>query len=170
MRSVSLIYTLALAALLGLTGCGGGSSEAPTAAPEPVRSLHTGRVVLIGGDELFEPRIEGPPIKRDFGPCADNWGAYSGDSVAMLGRFSLGVLNDYPGHVIIVASASELLYAERSGTLDRFASMVNHVLVSGSKLTLVGVPGAVEFNGQLKTLAQAYGAAYSDTIDVRCTQ
>lgn len=162
------LYALAIAALLGLTACGAGTSAAPApVAAKPPASLHTGRVLVIGGNELFDAS---GLVKLNLGPCADNEGLPDNDSLGMLGLLSLGVLNDYPGTVIFVANAFELTYTDRQTTLGRFATMVNDAAVTGSRVILVGVPGADDFNAELKTLARTYGAAYSDALSVNCPQ
>lgn len=167
------LYRLALALLLGLqlAACGGSSADAPpAAATAPPRPLHTSAVLVIGGNELFTyDAAKFRWVPRDFGPCARNLGVEGGDSIAMLGQFGFGILNDYPGTVYLVANALELTYTPTADTLDRFASMVNHVVVTGSRAVVVGVPGADDFNASLRTLARAYGAEYSDAINVRCT-
>lgn len=165
---ISQMYKLALAALLGLSlaGCGGGSGSQPepsASAPQPVRSLHTGRVLLLGGDELFDGLV-----RRNYGACADNLGVKSGDSASFMSYDAVGALNSYPGTVIIVANAFELTYAEQWRTLENLTAAALHASVSGSRLVIVGVPGALEFNTQLGHIARAYGGTYSDAVTVRC--
>ena len=168
--NLTALYALALGALLGLTGCGGGSSEPePTAAPQPVRSLHTGRTLMVGGNALVDyDTLTRTVVPKYFGPCVDNEGRFGGNSTSTLGVFQLGVLNAYPSRVLIVADEFELSYVERSFILDNYTGAIVHAVASGARTTIVGVQGQPEFNAQLKTLARAYGAEYSDTIEVSC--
>lgn len=165
------LYALGIAALLGLTACGGGSSEppAPQASQEPPRSLHTGRVLMVGGNALVDyDHLTKTITPRYFGPCADNEGRLNGNSTTTLGVFQLGILNAYPSRVVIVADEFELSYVERQFTLDNYTGAIVHAVASGARTTIVGVQGNPEFNEQLKTLARAYGAEYSDAIEVNC--
>lgn len=155
---------LVCVAALALTACGG--SSAPTPAPAshaPPKSLHTSQVIVIGGNELFDHESPGA-IRHDFGPCSTNEGIEDGDSLAMSGLFSLGILNDYPGAVILVANGFELTYTDRATTLDNFAGMVNNVQVSGSRAVVVGVPGADDFNAELRALALSRGVEFQTSL------
>lgn len=169
---ISALYKLALAALLGvtLTGCGGSSSPAATTPPEPVRSLHTGRTLVVGGNEVFDrDPVTLRRVAHDYGSCVDNEGVVDGDSFAIAGVFNLGILNAYPSRVIIVANAFELTYAERWRTLDNYTSAVLNSSVSGAHVTLVGIRGADQFNAELRNVAAAYGATFVDTFpEVNC--
>lgn len=160
-------YTVALAVLLGLSlaACGGGSQPEPATAEAHAapRSLHTGRVLIVGGNEVMV-RAGGRWVPRDYGPCVDNDGIVDGDSTGILGAFQLGILNAYPSRVIIVANAFELTYAERQWTLDNLTGAVVTSVVSGARVTLVGVPGSNEFNAQLRSIAVSYGAEYADAV------
>jgi hypothetical protein len=153
-------------ALWLLAGCGG-SSAAPTPAAftTPPRSLHTGRTLMIGGNELFDRLPNGLQTPHDFGACVDNAGVKGGDSTAMLGMFSLGVLNTYPSRVIIVANNFELVYMDADTIQRNYYGMVIHSTVSGARTILVGVEGADQFNDMLRTLAHSYGAEYVDALD-----
>jgi hypothetical protein len=163
--------------LATLAGCGGGTSPAPSA---PAEAREPPRVLVVGGNEVFE---------RQFPSCVTNAGVEDGNSTSVLGLFSLGVLNNNPSAVVIVANAYELEsagagWAELGYTPDQIAEIVSdahavaldnymgatlHAVVSGARVTLVGVPGAVEFNASLRGLATAYGAAYADALDTpRC--
>lgn len=168
---ISQFYKLALAALLGLSlaACGGGSSEPQHEATAPVRSLHTGRVLLVGGNAL----IDYDPITRTispryFGPCVDNEGRFNGDSTTTLGVFQLGVLNAYPSRVVIVADEFELTHADRHLALDNYTGAIVHSVASGARTTIVGVPSDPAFNSSLRGLALAYGAEYAETLSVSC--
>jgi hypothetical protein len=104
-----------------------------------------------------------------FPACVDNAGIEDGDSVTTLGIFQTGILNSYPSAVVIVATGFELEYNERAAILDNLTGATTHAVVTGARVTLVGVPGATAFNGELRALATAYGAAYADGLDiVRC--
>lgn len=170
---ISQLYKLALASLLGLSlvGCGGGSqaSPEPQAAHVAPRSLHTGRVLLMGGNELFDRdpatlRL----VRHDYGPCVDNLGAIDGDSASFMSYDAVGMLNSYPGRVVIVANAFELTYAERWRTLDNLTAAVLHSTVSGAKVTLVGVAGEDQFNDELRNITRAYGAEFALSFSVAC--
>lgn len=171
---ISSLYKLALAALLGLSlaACGGSGSPSPTpqASHEPPRSLHTGRVLLLGGNALFdrEPatlRL----VRHDYGTCADNLGVANGDSASFMSYDAVGALTKYPGTVVIVADAFELTYAERWRTLDNLTAATLNASVTGAKVQLVGVIGADEFNTQLRDIARAYGAELVLSIEVSCS-
>jgi hypothetical protein len=157
---------LILPALLVLTACGG-----PSAAPAPAtidaapQSVRTGRTLLIGGNELFDVLAKGLRAPHDFGDCADNAGVSGGDSTAMLGMFSLGVMNTNPARVIIVADAFELTYMDADTLQRNYYGMVLQSTVAGAHTVLVGVPGADEFDSMLRLLARTYGAEYVDTLD-----
>lgn len=173
-------FFFALFVVLSCAGCGGSSATpAPAAALTPPKSLHTSAVVVIGGSELFDG-----PTRHDFGACATNAGVAGGNSTAMLGLFSLGILNDYPGTVFLVANAFEIEgaalgwaelgytpdqlraieYEARVHALDNFASMVNHVQVSGSRTVIVGVPDADAYNADLRALAASRGVEFVTTL------
>jgi hypothetical protein len=171
---ISHLYKTALAALLGLSlvACGGSGTPAPE-SPQPAaaspRSLFTGRILLVGGNALVDyDTLTRTIVPKYFGACVDNEGQLNGNSTSILGTFQLGVLNDYPSRVLIVADEFELSYVERSFILDNYTGAIVHAVASGSRTTIVGVAGQLEFNEQLKTLARAYGAEYSDTIEVSC--
>lgn len=168
---LSTLYKLALAALLGLTlvGCGGSQTEPTPQAAQAPRSLHTGRVLLVGGNALVDyDRLTKTIVPKYFGACVDNEGQLNGNSTTTLGTFQLGVLNAYPSRVVIVADEFELSYVERSFVLDNYTGAIVTAVASGARTTIVGVLGQAEFNGQLRALALAYGAEYADTLSVSC--
>jgi hypothetical protein len=157
---------LILPVLLALTACGGPSATQAAATVNTVpQSVRTGRTLLIGGNELFDVLAKGLRAPHDFGDCADNAGVSGGDSTAMLGMFSLGVMNTNPARVIIVANAFELTYMGADTLQRNYYGMVLQSTVAGSRTVLVGVPGADEFDNMLRLLARSYGAEYVNTLD-----
>lgn len=171
---LSNLYKLALATLLGLSlvACGGSGTPSPTpqASHEPPRSLHTGRVLLLGGNALFDRQPgTGRLVRHDYGACADNLGVANGDSASFMSYDAVGALTEYPGTVVIVADAFELTYAERWRTLDNLTAATLNASVTGAKVQLVGVAGADEFNAQLADIARAYGARVVTSIAVSCS-
>ena len=134
MRVTNLIaaYALAIAALLGLTACGGSSSRPEPIAASTPKSLHTARTLVLGGDALFTitslPDGHTRRTLRDLGPCVDNAGIPQGDSDDFVGAFNFGILNDYPGTVVVVADAFELTYVDHSTTIGNYAILFQRAL------------------------------------------
>jgi hypothetical protein len=167
-RLFKLLAALVIVVALWLmTGCDGGAAADPAPHTSPA-SLSSGRTLIIGGNELFDRQPDGHQTPHDFGSCADNAGVKGGDSGAMLGMFSLGVLNSYPAKVVIVANNFELAYMDRDTIQANYYGMVIHSTVSGARTILVGVAGADEFDQMLRTLAAAYGAEYVDAMPAVC--
>jgi hypothetical protein len=164
------LYALAIASLLGLTGCGGTSQPAPAAPPASPACLHTGRILLVGGNALVDyDALTKSVVPKYFGPCVDNEGRFNGNSTTTLGVFQLGVLNAYPSRVVIVVDEFETLHGDREQALDNYTGAIVTAVASGARTSIVGVPGQPVFNSWLRGLALAYGAEYADTLAVTCS-
>jgi len=154
------------AVLLIISGCGGGSAEAPlqTSPTPPVAQAPTisPKVVFVG-DSIIAHWQELSTLVPD----SVNAGVGGETTAQMLARFDTALLAHHPTVVVIEGGVNDLVSMENPNA-DNIARMAEMASASGARVVILSVmpadiPYAIwRFNSDIQRVTNAFGYNYVD--------